>query len=52
MARERVSASRAIESEIARDEDLRAVAKETRDVVRAACVDASDSSKGIVEDVG
>lgn len=36
---------------MAREDDLRAAARETRDVVRAACVEASDSSRGIAEDV-
>lgn len=50
MARERVSASSAMESEMAREDDLSALARERSDVVRAACVEASDSSKGVVEE--
>lgn len=36
---------------MAREDDFSAVAREIRDVVRAACVEASDSSRGTVEDV-
>ena len=36
---------------MAREDDFRAAAREIRDVVRAACVEASDSSRGIAEDV-
>lgn len=49
VARERVSASRARESDMAREEFFRAVARERSELVKPACVEASDSRIGTVE---
>ena len=50
VARERVSASRARDEEMAREEFLSDVARERREPVRAACSSEFDSRIGIVED--
>lgn len=50
MARERVSASRAKEEEMASEEFLSDVASERREPVRAACVSELDSRSGAVEE--
>lgn len=49
VARERVSASRAREEEMAREEFLSDVARERREPVKAACVSEFDSRTGAVE---
>ena len=50
VARERVSASRAREEEMAREEVLSDMARERREPVSAACASEFDSSSGAVEE--
>lgn len=50
VARERVSASRARDEDMAREEFLSDVARERREPVRAACVSELDSRSGAVEE--
>ena len=49
VARDRVSASRAMDSDMAREEFLSAVARDRSEFVKFACVAASDSRIGTAE---